>query len=542
MAKAVIGLDFSGKHWKFVAVSAAYKKLRIHVFNSLPPSPADHNRLLRDIDEDPSLEDRISSWSYEVARNLGRHVKQSAGVIAGLPQDLVSVRVLSFPFNQSARIARTLPFEAEGSLPFEVDSLVFDFYPLHEQNGETRVFSAAAQRNQLSVLLERLKPLDIDPMMVTPTALAYHQLARFRFSTTELKEHRVLFVQVSDYICQMAAVEGDMTIYAGSLNMGLYPPPPRQEQRESEEENEHGELKQKPQDTEEFEHSPQQVKEHQVKLLDNLAASLQRSVHFLEGYNPAGSACPPSLARIFLVGEGAFLPGLQERIEGDIGVETEPFRIPDEVLAEESDIDEKSHAALAPALAVALEKVTPTSRTAMNFRKEEFAYQPERQAMMRKILMPGILALALLIFFAVKLVTESKIETTRANAVYSSMHSEFKKHFPSSPAEDIEAEMKKKISNLEALEAKYKGLNYPSALDCLAAISEAIPASTPITITKLDYHGEKLVLMADTETFEQANEITKQLQQVPFFHKVNLGGMDQKRDKVSFRISIEFKS
>lgn len=539
MAKAVIGLDFSGKNWKLVGVTTANKKLRVRVFNSLPPSPVDHNRLLQDIDEDPSLEDKIAKWSFDITRQMEQGLQQSGGVVVGLPQDLISVRILSFPFNQPSRIARTLPFEAEGTLPFEVEDLIFDFYPVHENNGETRVFTAATPRERLSALLERLKPLDIDPMIVTPTALAYHHLAKFWYSPEEMKDHRVLFVQISDHLCQMAAVEGGKTIYAGSLSMGLYPGPPDlakiEEGQGTEEEGE-----QRP-EIQEFAPTEEEIKKHQQKLVHNLTSSLQRSVHFLEGYNPAANSTPPSLSRIFLVGEGAFLPGLSEEIAKQVGVETVPFTIPPEILDEDCEIREEQHAGLAPALAVALDKVTPADHAAVNFRKEEFAYQPERQAMMRKILMPGVLALVLILFFVVKVVTENKIETSRANAIYSSMQSEFKKHFPEASAENIETEMKKKLSNIEALESKYQELDYPSALDCLAAISEAIPASTPMTITKLDYQGEKLVILADTDTFEQANRITKQVQQVPFFNKVSLGDMDQKTDKVTFRMSIEFK-
>ncbi len=540
MAKAVIGLDFSGKNWQLVGVTTANKRLRVRVFNSLPSSPVDHNRFLQDIDEDPALEDKIAKWSFDVTHKMEEGLQQSGGVVVGLPQDLISVRVLSFPFNQPSRIARTLPFEAEGTLPFEVEDLIFDFYPVHENNGETRVFTAATPRQGLSALLERLKPLDIDPMIVTPTALAYHHLAKFWYSPEEMKDHRVLFVQISDHLCQMAAVEGDKTIYAGSLSMGLYPKPPEPEKTDEAEETAEEGTRPAPQ-LEEFGPSEEEIKEHRQKLVHNLTSSLQRFVHFLEGYNPAANSTPPSLSRIFLVGEGAFLPGLSEEIEDRVGVETVPFTIPAEILDEECEISEEQHAGLAPALAVALEKVTPTEHAAVNFRKEEFAYQPERQAMMRKILMPGVLALVLLLFFVVKVVTENKIEASRANAIYSSMQSEFKKHFPAASAEDIEAEMKKKLTKVEALESKYRELDYPSALDCLAGISEAIPASTSMTITKLDYQGEKLVIMADTDTFEQANQITKQIQQVPFFNKVSLGDMDQKTDKVTFRISIEFK-
>ncbi|MFO8057556.1 MAG: pilus assembly protein PilM [bacterium] len=537
MAKAVIGLDFSGKKWQMVSVSAAHKKLRIQSFPRVPPSPADHKRLLQDIDEDPSLEDRIARWSFDLHQQVGPDIRQSAAVVVGMPQDLVSLRVLSFPFNHTARIAKTLPYEAEGALPFEAEDLIFDFYPIHENNGETRVFSAAARKTQVSALLERLKPLDIDPMILTPTALAYHQLARLWFTPEEMQEHRLLFVQIGDHFCHVAAVEGDRTIYAGSVNMGLYPLPAEPEHQGDEE----GEAAEQVKEPPAYRPSEEELHHHQEKLADYLSRYLQRFVHFLEGYNPAGDTCPPSVARLFLLGEGASLPGLEERISSETGVDTERFSIPPEIISEETEISEERHPELAPALALALEKVNPPSQTALNFRKEEFAYQPERQALKRKILMPGVLALIFVLFFAAKLITENSIEKSRASAIQSSMVSEFKKHFPNAPAQDINKEMEEKFKSLEALETKYEKLSYPFALDCLAALSEAVPASTPVTITKLDYHGEKLVLMAETKTFEQANEITKKLQQVPFFDKVSLGDMDQKREKVSFRISIDLK-
>lgn len=79
-----------------------------------------------------------------------------------LPADKVSVRVLPMPFSDRDRIAKTLPFELESYVPFELDDFVLD-WRIEPQEEGARVLTAMAKQTLVGDLLEGLKGVGVDP-------------------------------------------------------------------------------------------------------------------------------------------------------------------------------------------------------------------------------------------------------------------------------------------------------------------------------------------------------------------------------------------
>jgi general secretion pathway protein L len=515
LAKLVIGLDLSGDSWKCVVASRGFKeKVRVESFVSFPPLPFPPLDFLSDFDEEPEREEAVLDWLDEIREVLDPVIKGSGDVVVGLPQDAVSLRVLELPFSQAAKISRVLPFEAESSLPFDSDDLVFDFYPLHHLDGHTRVLCACIKRERVSALLEHLKPLGLDPVILVPTTMTFHHLLGFLAPASDEGASRTAFLNIGESASQLSVVEGSRTIFATVMPVGTGL---RDEAGEDEDTITPG-------------------------LSEALTTTFKRQLHFLEGFSSEGAGCPPPLKRIVLLGEGASLSGLPEELTGALGVSVERFRLPEQSIPEGSEVLEERHPELAPALALVTQKAAPNSRPGLNFRKEEFAFRPERKAMIRKSVFPFILVLALFICLAVRMFVSGSSVNQQRQVIEKEMDDIFKANFPGVQVVDPARQLKAMMEEARARQVKYEELTYPSAMACLAEVSKAIPNSINVKLSSFEYRNDRVNLAGSTDKLEDPNEMKARLSQVPIFHNVKIDeNREIKENEVRFKVSISLK-
>lgn len=82
---------------------------------------------------------------------------------ACFPAERTSVRVVTLPFVDRAQIDKTLPFEVEGLVPFDLDDMVLADRVLGSENNESRVLCALAPKAGLQALITELASQGIDP-------------------------------------------------------------------------------------------------------------------------------------------------------------------------------------------------------------------------------------------------------------------------------------------------------------------------------------------------------------------------------------------
>ncbi|HUT56163.1 MAG TPA: type II secretion system protein GspL [bacterium] len=552
MAKLVVGLDSSGTNWKSVIVSRGMKdKFRIEGYASFPELPFSPSELLASSREDQGITAAILEWADKLREALLPFKNGTRDVVVGMAADPVSLRILELPFTQESRIARVLPFEAESSLPFDSEDLLFDFYTLRLSESKSTVLSAAVKRESVSALLDHLKLLDLDPAILTPACLAFHHLLAVVAPPADAGAFRYAFLDVGDTSSQLAVVEGPRAIFAAGINIGLNELAPSEEgekdgEGEKGEKSEKSEKGEKGEKSEKGEKGEKGVKGVKVpvdpdRLASSLSAALGRGLHYLEGFSIDGSMPPPPVKRIILIGEGAS-PGLAQRLSRGLEVETSVFHLPDESMAPDARVPDELHARIAPALALALQKAAPAGRPGLNFRKGEFAFRPERKAMMRKMVLPAVLAAILILTIGLRVSVTGSSDKQRAVAVKKQMEQVFKQYFPNVPVQDPARQLKMMLDDAKAKQPEFEELASPSALDCLAQVSAAIPDTITVTLTSFDYRSGRISLAGDADKLEDPNEITKRLQQVPIFPKVDLEGGSQTQDqRVRFKISIDLK-
>ena len=89
-----------------------------------------------------------------------------ATVLVALPANVISLRNVQVPFQETRKIRQTLPFELETTLPQAIDDMVLDFQTVSRADS-TMVITAAVEKQQIESLLKVLDDHQLDPVMIT---------------------------------------------------------------------------------------------------------------------------------------------------------------------------------------------------------------------------------------------------------------------------------------------------------------------------------------------------------------------------------------
>lgn len=82
-----------------------------------------------------------------LSRIRDEHPEEKLHVVTNLPMEHAVIRNFSFPFTEKDKIREALPFEAEESLPFEIDEMNITFQTIEHEGPEGRVLMAAVKKS-----------------------------------------------------------------------------------------------------------------------------------------------------------------------------------------------------------------------------------------------------------------------------------------------------------------------------------------------------------------------------------------------------------
>jgi type II secretion system (T2SS) protein L len=156
MAKTVIILDFNPS-----SVNAG-------VFN-------DRGRSLEMVEYFSSPAGDMKKAAAEVINAMrSKGITDFSHVIAGLPANLVSLRIMELPFSDRKKLEEILPFEARDVFLKNVEELALCAMPL----ADGRALAAAVDKASMSEWLEFFKGLGADPFWVTSSLFSKHILLK----------------------------------------------------------------------------------------------------------------------------------------------------------------------------------------------------------------------------------------------------------------------------------------------------------------------------------------------------------------------------
>ena len=515
------------------------------------------------------VEGRLNSWS--VAEVKVRGVPQDAenapdpqrvlaaaaalldeidepGILTvGFPTQRVSTRTVTLPFTDRGQIDKTLPFELEGHVPFDLEDFVLGYRIQSTEGSRSKVLAALAEKAEVGALIAGLAGAGGDPrhVVIDGELLALHAPASGVHAVVDLGHSRTLVALVED-----GKVLATRAISLGGRNLTLaiceehgldwgeaegqkhatsvMPAGRTEVQIEWDDDD-----VTRPNVQGAAPGTTQVVQQALLPLLARLRATIlgMETEHDLD------------IEELVVVGGTACLDGLPELMADDFGLIVRRAHISDEAeLAGEAPRFALSHA-------FALRSIGATKGQELELRRDEFAYKGDlarvKQFVAACSLMLGVFAVAAVVIFIVRFLELSEQRDALADEVVATVMDTFpdtsesvlrqSNDMPRAVVAEKSLEAAERLHNLGATVG-----GDPPTLTLMKELSQALPTNeqAEIEVQDLTITTASMKFEAMTTGFEAAATIESKLKQHERFAGAKKGKEVKKGDGLEFTVTI----
>ena len=481
MSRKILGIDIRNHSLTAVLLNTSLREYRVDDYIHLPFSEPDNP------------EKDLSAALQHLTENMDL---SGNDYVVSIPAGHFTFRNLKVPFNNTKKIRMVLPFELEPTLPYAVEDLVIDFCALNNSpaGDQTELIAAAIEKKELAPYIEALASIKIDPEKLTlsglPTALCLANQADPGEDQLfiEIDEgHGTLFVLASDRL---------QLIRSFPLPDGA-----------------------------------SKTKLLCAQIQQTLAALQESSVlNFepLEGVVSGIGLDETNMAAEITAALDIPVKTISVADRLDIPVErnTERSWIPDQ---------------MDNALALALMEVEGFD--GLNFHKGQFAAQKFLSKHKGPLIKTGILAAAVLVLMFFNVLMETYTVNKQVRRINRQMTQIFKATFPEVktiryPYQEMQAKM---LETKKSTVFQAETGPHIRSIDILNSISEKIPESITVNLTRLVIQPENVLISGTTDTFNSVDDIKSHLEQIQHFEKVTISSanMDRSGNEVRFMLKVE---
>jgi general secretion pathway protein L len=411
-------------------------------------------------------------------------------VISALPGHLVAHRVLTLPFHDRKRLDQTVPFELENQLPFDLDDAVVDYQVLGRDGDAAVVLAAFASKVAVREHLALLAAAGVDPRVVDLTPLAVVNVLRI---AQVGRGAQSAFIALDHDRATVGVLEDGRLRGLRTLSRGA---------------GINGDL-------------------------ELVTRDVRWSLLAL-----AGDAALDSL-ELWIGGDTVDRPEVAAALGEALGVT--PRTLATLSLAGVPITLRREQAAFAAPLGLALRE--GGDAFGIDFRRGEFTYHREREALWRGLAVAGVLAAIALALMVTSFVLEGRRLAARRDAVRGEIRALFTAALPNvRTIVNEKAQLAAEIAALEKQRQVYGGLapSAPRALDLLKAVTQGVPADVQLDIEELALDGENLRLRGSTRTYEGVEGVKRGLATRPEFRDVQAKDVRASVDgsRVDFRLLL----
>lgn len=158
-----IGIDIGSSSIKIAELNSNRKSTFVSQFVEYPLSPQVH--------QDKNLE------IIEILRQAATQFDfANSKVVMSLPQNQVSLRRKAFPFRELPKIIKSLVFELEDEVPFDLEEVVLDAKICEFQGSAAHVMICAANNDQVEAQINRAAECYLDPDILSADGFALANL------------------------------------------------------------------------------------------------------------------------------------------------------------------------------------------------------------------------------------------------------------------------------------------------------------------------------------------------------------------------------
>jgi general secretion pathway protein L len=483
MSKKVLGIDIRKESVSAVLVKTSLRENRIDAHAHIPlPETAEDENIFR-----------------TALNDLCREIDPSGcDCVVSISADHFSYRILQVPFKDARKIRMVLPFELEPTVPYPIEDLVIDFIELQSagQSDHSEIIAVAVPKTELSPYIESLAEFKIDPEMVTVGGLPSAMCLASRADPGEDR----LVLEIGNISSSLFIVsEGRLQLIRS------FPTPVAAENR-----------------------------------AEMLGAFVQRT---LAAYDELCQTefQPPD---ILVTGSGLNGAGLDSEVSKVLDIPVNRLNFADHLNIQ---IDSENTKPWNPALmdnALALALMTIEGIKGLNFHKGQFAAKKLFVKHKKNWIKTGILATAVVALIFSSAIMENYTLNRKLDLIDQQITDVFKATFPQvKRIVDPHREMQ---VNLQ--EAKKSAVTQSTAgphirsIDILNSISQSIPDSVKVDVTRMVISPETVIISGTTDDFESPNDIKGKLEQVEFFKKVTISStnLDRSGNQVRFVLKVEF--
>jgi len=465
-----------------------------------------------------------------LARFLEVHGFSKEHVVAALPADRITGRRLGFPFREGKKLRQAVPFEVEGTVPFELEDLMIDWQRVGGDRNSSEVVAAIAPRSEVSEYVQILDEAGCPARTLEAEGLVLGNLAalfdlpgnRLLVDLGHRKTSFCLLVDGQPVATRAAAVGGQALTLALARDRGIGP-----------EEAERLKCTEGV-----FLAGGRSAPPAAAAVLDQIAREVVRTLGSFEPVLEGRGA--GAVAELTLFGGTSQLEGLDEHLAAHTGIPAARIGLPRPEVGQ-SLAAGGSPTLFAPAIALAL-RGTSLARTDMNFRQDEFAVRLDLGRYRKDFRWTGVLAACAALLAVVAFTTSTLLESRQADVLESEVGRLYQQAFPNEGVPDNPLRALREAVSSANDRADFLGVyrGNLSALDLLTEISKHVPPDLDIVLEELAIDRQTVRMRVYAKSFQAADRLGAELGKFAPFRQVRIGAIetDRKRGGKRFTVTI----
>lgn len=447
-------------------------------------------------------------------------------------------RTLEFPFTQTKKIDSAIEFELENYVPFPLEELCVDYVVLDKAENSSKALAVYTPKAELVKFLNILSTANADPRYVGVECL---DLANLHLSGMLPPQGSYAILDLGHSKTNLCVMQGNKVRAVRTIAIGgkhitqAIAKAMKVDWAKAEE------IKLKKGQISPFE-SGDALGEIIQPIVSDLLTQVRQTLFAL--YEKGEK----KIEAVYLCGGTSRLSGIDQYISTHLRLNVSPLDPLDYSFNKLTDSD-SVRPIIAPALALVFRAVYPTKSISLNWRRDEFAYKRDIQAISGQFNQIGFAAAAVvllgIIYFSVSLymlsAREKKMDKSVSKILAQGIPNPPKKLPPG--AQGAANYVNSKITEANERLKKMEGNSALSAFEILRLISSNLPPRQDIKldIDDLNISSDHVRMEGRTVSYEKLNSIKEALEKVPNFKNVQTGNVRKgvQQDELKFSLSLD---